>query len=104
MLLFSLALLTKYNAILLGIGVLAYILYYKKKLGGPTYGHIFASIIIIFLIQTPVLLWNLSNDFASFSFHLVERLDQEKDFLTVFKITAGFLSGGIFSLFSNLYI
>ena len=101
--LFSLALLTKYNAILLGVGVLAYILYHKKKLGGPSLGHIVASLVIIFLIQTPVLLWNLSNDFASFSFHLGERLDKEKNILTIFRNNAAFLSG-IFLAFSPIFI
>ena len=101
--LFSLALLTKYNAILLGIGVLAYILYYKKKIGGPSFAHIVASIVIIFLIQTPVLLWNLGNDFASFYFHLGERLDHGKDFQTIFRNVAGFLLGVILA-FSPIFL
>ena len=100
---FSFALLTKYNAILFGVGVLAYLLYHKKKLGGPTYVEIVVSIIIIFLIQTPVLLWNLSNDFASFSFHFGERLDQEKNLLTIFKNNVGFLLG-VFLAFSPIFI
>ena len=78
-LLFSFALLTKYNAILFGLGALFYILYYKEKLGGPTYGHIVASIVIVILIQVPVLVWNFGNDFGSFIFHLSERFDQEKN-------------------------
>ena len=81
-LLFSLALLTKYNAVLFGLGVLAYFLYSKKEIGGPSYGHIIAATFIIFLIQTPVLFWNLSNELASFSFHLNQRLDHEKDIST----------------------
>ena len=100
---FSLALLTKYNAILFGVGVLAYLLYYKKKLGAPTYVEIVVSIIIIFLIQTPVLVWNLSNDFASFSFHFGERLDQEKNPLTIFRNNVGFLLG-VFLAFSPIFI
>ena len=100
---FSFALLTKYNAILFGVGVLAYLLYYKKKLGAPTYVEIVVSIIIIFLIQTPVLVWNLSNDFASFSFHFGERLDQEKNPLTIFRNNVGFLLG-VFLAFSPIFI
>ena len=92
-LLFSLALLTKYNAVLFGLGVLAYFLYYKKEIGGPSYGHIITATFIIFLIQTPVLFWNLSNELASFSFHLNQRLDHEKDISTVLKNTFAFLSG-----------
>ncbi len=102
-LLFSLALLTKYNAILLGLGVIVYILYYKEKLRGPSYGHIVASIFIIFIIQTPVVFWNLGNEFASFNFHLGERLDQEKNLLKVFRNNIGFLSG-VFFAFSPIII
>ena len=100
---FSLAVLTKYNAVLLGMGVLAYILYYRKQIKGPSFAHILISIIIIFLFQVPVLLWNLSNDFASFSFHMVERLDQGKNFLTVLSNVLGFFSG-VFLAFSPIFI
>ena len=100
---FSLALLTKYNAVLFGIGVLAYFLYYKKQIGGPSYGHIIASILIIFSIQMPVFLWNLGNDFASFSFHMVERLDQGKEFSNVLRNIAGFLSGVLLA-FSPVFL
>ena len=100
---FSLALLTKYNAILLGMGVLAYIAYYKTQIEGPSFAHIFISIIIIVLIQMPVLLWNISNDFASFSFHMVERLDQRENFLPVINNIVGFISGVIIA-FSPIFI
>ena len=100
---FSLALLTKYNAVLLGMGVLAYILYYRKQIEGPSFVHILISIIIIFLFQMPVLFWNLSNDFASFSFHMVERLDKGKNFLTVLRNVSGFLSGVLLA-FSPIFI
>ena len=100
---FSLALLTKYNAVLLGMGVLAYISYYKKQIEGPSYVHIFISIIMIALIQMPVLLWNISNDFASFSFHMVERLDRGKNFLAIFYNIVGFISGVIIA-FSPIFI
>ncbi len=102
-LLFSLALLTKYNAILLGIGVLAYFLYYKKEIGGPSYGHIIVAAFIIFLTQTPVLFWNLNNDLASFSFHLDHRLDQEKDIASILKNIFAFLSGALLA-FSPFFI
>ena len=101
--LFSLALLTKYNAALFGLGVLAYFLYYKKEIGGPSYGHIIVATFIIFLIQAPVLFWNLNNEFSSFSFHLNQRLDQEKNFSTVLKNTFAFLSGVLLA-FSPCFI
>ena len=101
--LFSLALLTKYNAVLFGIGVLGYILYYKKTIMGPSYFHVIVSTLIILLIQTPVLFWNLDNDFASFSFHLNERLDSENNPATVLKNTFDFLSGVLLA-FSPIFI
>ncbi len=101
--LFSLALLTKYNAVLFGFGVLAYFLYYKKEIGSPSYGHIFAATFIIFLIQTPVIIWNLHNELASFSFHLNQRLDQGKDILTVFKNIFAFF-WGVLLAFSPFFI
>ena len=101
--LFSLALLTKYNAVLFGIGVLAYFLYYKNEIGGPSYGHIIAASFIIFLIQTPVLFWNLNNELVSFSFHLNQRLDQEKDILTLLKNLIAFFSGVLLA-FSPFFI
>ena len=101
--LFSLALLTKHNAILLGIGVLSYVLYFQKKIGGPSYGHLATSIIIICLFQAPVLLWNLNNDFATFSFHLSERLDQGNNLENVFRNVAGFFLGVLLA-FSPIFI
>ena len=102
-LLFSLALLTKYNAVLFGVGVLVYVLYYKNKIRSPSYGHVVASAVIILLIQTPVLLWNLNNDFSSFSFHLGERLDQEKDPFNILRNITGFLIGALLA-FSPIFL
>ena len=45
---FSLALLTKYNAVFLGIGALTYILYYKNRIQGPSYIHIFYHLSCVF--------------------------------------------------------
>ena len=101
--LFSLALLTKYNAALFGLGVLAYFLYYKREIGGPSYRDIIAATFIILIIQAPVFFWNLNNELASFSFHLNQRLDQEKDISTVLKNTFAFLSGVLLA-FSPFFI
>ncbi len=102
-LIFSLALLTKYNSVLFGLGVLAYFLYFRKEIGGPSYGHIIASTFIIVLIQTPVLIWNLSNELASFSFHLNERLDQSNGFTIILKNASGFLLGVLLA-FSPIFL
>ena len=65
--------------------------------------YIIAATFIIFLIQTPVLFWNLNNELVSFSFHLNQRLDQEKDISTVFQNTVGFLLGVLLA-FSPFFI
>ena len=102
-LVFSLALLTKYNAILFGLGVLIYVLLYRQKIKAPPYRVIIVSTIIIFIVQMPVLFWNLNNDLGSFSFHLNERLDNDNDITVVIKNTAAFLSG-VFLAFSPIFI
>lgn len=101
--LFSLAVLTKYNAVLFGLGILLYLLFYKDKIRGPKYGHLIASTGIFLLIQWPVLWWNINNDFASFAFHLGERLDKEKDFLVISQNISVFLIGVILA-FSPVFI
>ena len=87
------------------MGVLAYILYYRKQIEGPSFTHILISIIIIYFYSNACSsLWNLSNDFASFSFHMVERLDQGKKFSNcIEKCFLGFLSG-VFLAFSPIFI
>ena len=102
-LVFSLALLTKYNAILFGLGVLIYVLFNRQKIKGPPFRVIIISTIIIFIMQMPVLFWNLNNNFGSFSFHLNERLDDDNDLTTVLKNTAAFLSG-VLVAFSPIFI
>ena len=102
-LVFSLALLTKYNAILFGLGVLIYVLLYRQKIKAPSYRVIIVSTIIIFIVQMPVLFWNLNNDLGSFSFHLNERLDNDNDLTAVLKNTTAFLSG-VFLAFSPIFI
>ena len=102
-LVFSLALLTKYNAILFGLGILIYVLFYRQKIKGPPYRVIILSSIIIFIVQMPVLFWNLNNDLGSFSFHLNERLDDDTDLTTVLKNTAAFLSGVLIA-FSPIFM
>lgn len=69
----GLAALTKYSALFVGIGFALVVLCtprYWHKLKSP---HLYVAALLAVLLQAPTLLWNLQNDFASFSFHLYDR-------------------------------
>jgi hypothetical protein len=63
----GLALLSKYHAVFLVAGMLAFILLYNRK-WFKTW-ELYASLLLFFLCGIPILLWNLSNDFISFTYH-----------------------------------
>lgn len=69
----GLAALTKYSAIFLGLGVFAVIVFgrpYRRLLKDP---HLYLAAVVSVLILTPVFIWNVQNEFASFRFHLSDR-------------------------------
>ena len=63
----GLALLSKYSAIFIWVGVGLYILIYDRKQLRNKYLYLSALISIVCML--PVLIWNLQNDFISFTFH-----------------------------------
>ena len=63
----GLALLSKYSAIFIWVGVGFYVLFYDSKQFKNKYLYISAFISIVCML--PVLIWNLQNDFISFTFH-----------------------------------
>ena len=63
----GLALLSKYSAIFIWAGVGLYILFYDRKQLKNKYLYLSALISIICML--PVLIWNIQNDFISFTFH-----------------------------------
>ena len=63
----GLALLSKYSAIFIWVGVGLYILIYDRKQLKNIYLYLSALISIICML--PVLIWNMQNDFISFTFH-----------------------------------
>ena len=68
---FSLACITKYNAIVFGVGILIFIWVQNSYLRSIFLSrHFFFSIVIFFFTQLPVFVWNLENQFSSFQFHL----------------------------------
>ena len=63
----GLALLSKYSAIFIWVGVGLYILIFDRKQLKNKYLYLSALISIICML--PVLIWNMQNDFVSFTFH-----------------------------------
>lgn len=63
----GLAMLSKYSAVFIWVGVGIYvILYSRKEFKNP---FMYLSVIISAICMLPVLMWNIENDFISFSFH-----------------------------------
>ncbi len=67
--------LSKYNALFFGLALLFYIIGSKKLRGLFRNPHLYAAALLVVIVGSPVLIWNISNGFASFEFHLVERHD-----------------------------
>lgn len=63
----GLAMLSKYSAAFIWVGVGLYILIYNRKELKNKY--LYLSILISALCLLPILIWNLHNDFISFTFH-----------------------------------
>jgi hypothetical protein len=63
----GLALLSKYHAVLLLTGVFSYILLYSRKWFRAT--ETYVALVIALLFTLPVVVWNVQNDFISFTFH-----------------------------------
>ena len=63
----GLAMLSKYSGIFLWVGMTLYILFFnRKQLKNP---YLYLSLLISFICCIPILLWNINNNFVSFSFH-----------------------------------
>lgn len=71
--LLGLAVLTKYNGVLFGLGVGLYVLVrpgLRSLLATP---HLWLAALFAVALQAPVLLWNSSHGFSSYEFHLSTR-------------------------------
>lgn len=62
----GLAMLSKYTSVFLWIGALMYILFYNRKWLKTS--ELYMSVLISVLFFTPVLLWNIENNWVSFAF------------------------------------
>jgi hypothetical protein len=62
----GLAILSKYQGVFIGIGALLYVLLYDRRwLRQPA---LYASMALAALVASPILFWNLKNDFISFTY------------------------------------
>jgi len=97
-LLLGLAGITKYNAVFLAVGIgLAVLLHPKLRplLRGP---HIYLAALVTLLMLSPVVIWNVQHDFASFRYHLVERNVDAEHLRVHLDAFVGFVAGTILVL------
>jgi len=69
----GLAVLTKYNGVLLGVGIAAFFAIHPPLRPLWRTPHLYLAALLAVAIQAPVFLWNLSTGLASYNFHLTER-------------------------------
>ena len=70
----GLAVLTKYNGVFLGLGFGLMVLIRPKLRTALASPHLWLAALVSVGMQAPVLLWNLTEGFASYKFHLNDRL------------------------------
>jgi hypothetical protein len=63
----GLAMLSKYTSVFLWVGILAYIVFYERYWLKSI--RLYLAIALSFVFILPVLWWNVSNDFISFTYH-----------------------------------
>ena len=71
--LLGLAVLTKYNGVLLGIGVAVFFVVHKPLRPLWRSPHLYLAGLLSVALQAPVIWWNITEGFASYKFHLSER-------------------------------
>jgi 4-amino-4-deoxy-L-arabinose transferase-like glycosyltransferase len=71
--LLGLAVLTKYNAVLLGVGVAIFFIAHRPMRSAWRSPHLYLAAMVAVAMQAPVIWWNAGEGFASVNFHLSER-------------------------------
>ena len=72
-LLLGLAALTKYNAILLALGLAIFLVAHPPARPLWRSPHLYLAAVLSLAVQAPVIWWNVARHFASYEYHLVER-------------------------------
>lgn len=70
----GLAVLTKYNGVFIGLGFGLFVLIRPKMRTLLKTPHLYLAALLAVAMQAPVFYWNITEGFASFRFHLTERL------------------------------
>ena len=71
--LLGLAVLTKYNGVLVGVGVAVFFVVHRPLRSAWRSPHLYLAALLAIAMQAPVLWWNLTEGFASYNFHLSGR-------------------------------
>ena len=100
---FSLAILSKYNAVIFGLGVFVFLIASSSQKTIIFSRHLIFAIILIVVVQIPVIEWNIKNEFLSFRFHLQDRLEFSVYFDQVLKQIIIFFLGLVVS-FSPFFL
>ncbi|CAL2080698.1 Dolichyl-phosphate-mannose-protein mannosyltransferase [Tenacibaculum sp. 190524A02b] len=96
---FGLAIISKYNAIFLGLGILSLLISTKKFHSIFKDFRLYISLLLIFLVSSPILLWNSKNKFGSFQFNLQQRtIDPFLNYEFFKGNYAGFIFGSLIML------
>jgi 4-amino-4-deoxy-L-arabinose transferase-like glycosyltransferase len=71
--LLGLAVLTKYNGVLVGVGIALF--FAARRATRPLFRspHLYLAALLAIALQAPVFYWNLTEGFASYKFHLADR-------------------------------
>ena len=77
----GLAALSKYSAVFVAVAVVLHIVLARRRWGLFKAWQLYAAALLTAAMLSPVLMWNVQNDFVSFRFHLVTR---QGDFLANF--------------------
>lgn len=69
----GLAIISKYNAIFLGLGIISLLIFTKKLHCIFKDYRLYLSLLIILMVSSPILIWNAKNKFGSFEFNIQQR-------------------------------
>ncbi len=89
----GLTVLTKYNGVLLGVGIAAFFVIHKPLRPLWRSLHLYLAALLAIAIQAPVFYWNFSTGLASYNFHLSERWGGGVSFRPV--ATIGFILSAV---------
>ncbi len=70
--------LSKYTAVLLGVGIFLFLLFSKEQRHWLKTVHPYLGVLVALLIFSPVLIWNYQHDWASFAFQSSRRFSEMK--------------------------